>query len=357
MAGEGCMGKIHKHLTWDDRVRIDTMLGEGIAIKRIAERLGVHISTIYREVKRGRYDHLNSRDWTTAERYSPDIAYGKYKKNLKEKGTGLKIGEDPKLAEYIEKKIIADDYSPEAVLGYIKRSGKQFQTSICTTTLYSYISRGVFQRLSLKMLPVKRNQKPKKKKVEKDKRARAPKGESIERRPLEVESRQSFGHWEMDSVVGAQGKSEKAMLVFTERKTRMEIIELLKDHTAESVVKALNKVERRYGAIFKQVFKSITVDNGCEFANCEGMEKARRGESRRTIIYYCHTYSSWERGSNEVNNRLIRRKIPKGTNFDDKTSGDIKEIEQWMNHYPRRMFNYATSEEMYQKEVELLLSG
>ena len=98
------------------------------------------------------------------------------------------------------------------------------------------------------------------------------------------------------------------MLVLTERLSRHEIMIPIKTNTTESVVKALNTLERKYGALFYKVFRSITVDNGPEFADCAGMEKACRRKGARTTVYYCHPYSSWERGSNERQNGMIRRK-------------------------------------------------
>lgn len=338
-------------MTWADRLRLEALLKAKTPKKEIADILGVHISTIYREIKKGRFEHLNS-DWTTEERYSPDIADKKYREHLQAKGQGTKIAKDPELRSFIEGKIADDSYSPEAALAYIRNTGMKFKISICTTTLYTYIDKGVFGRLSLEMLPVKRNTKKKKKKVKKQ--ARSTKGDSIEKRPEEINARESFGHWEMDTVVGPRGKSKKVMLVLTERKTRKEIIELLSDHTTESVISALNRIERRFGSKFYKVFKTITVDNGSEFADCDGMEKKHRSKTNRTKIYYCHPYSSYERGSNEVNNRLIRRFIPKGLNFDDKTSKDIKRIEEWINKYPRRMFGYRSSDELYREELEAL---
>lgn len=107
------------HLTHDDRIKIEALLKEKHTPKEIANNIGCHISTIYRELKRGRYEHRNS-DWTTEERYSPDIADEKYRENLAAKGPGLKIGNDIELAEYIENKIVNEKYSPGAVLGEIK---------------------------------------------------------------------------------------------------------------------------------------------------------------------------------------------------------------------------------------------
>lgn len=153
---------------------------------------------------------------------------------------------------------------------------------------------------------------------------------------------------------GKRGVTKSCMLVLTERKTRDEIVIKLKDQTAASVVKALDKLEKKWGAMFYCVFKSITVDNGMEFADCKGMEKSALKKGKRTNIYYCHPYSSWERGTNENNNRLIRRHIPKSVDFDNKTDEDIAYIEKWINNYPRKIFKYRTSAELFQEELEKL---
>ena len=89
--------------------------------------------------------------------------------------------------------------------------------------------------------------------------------------------------------------------------------------------------------MFYKVFRSITVDNGVEFSDYEGMERSALKEEKRTFVFYCHPYSSWERGTNENNNRLIRRHIPKGVDFEDTTDEEIKYIETWINNYPRTL--------------------
>ena len=166
----------------------------------------------------------------------------------------------------------------------------------------------------------------------------------------------SFGNWEMDSVLGKRGKSKNTLLVLTERKTRNEIIFKLPDHTDEAVVAALDRLERKWGAeMFKRVFKTITVDNGSEFADAEGLQRSIINEGeKRTKVYYCHPYSSWERGTNEVTNKMIRRKIPKGTNFDDRTEEEVESIENWINGYPRKIHGYHSAGELFEEEVKQL---
>lgn len=346
------MGKHYKHLSESDRIKMETLLNKGYSKPEIAEYLHVHRSTIYREIKRGEYVHRNS-DYTEEVRYSSDKGQKTHDWNAQGKGKPLKIGNDVKLAEYIEQKIVEDKYSPEAALAAAETSGIEFKTTISVRTLYRYIDNGIFLKLTNKDLPVKGKKKKKNKKVQTQKRASA--GESIENRPDEVKDRETFGHWEMDTVKGKRGVTKSCMLVLTERKTRDEIIFKLKDQKAESVVDALDRLERKWGDMFYKVFRSITVDNGVEFSDYEGMERSilRPGE-KRTFLFYCHPYSSWERGSNENQNKLIRRHIPKGEDFDEKQDRDIEYIENWINNYPRGIFGYRTSAELFKEELRKL---
>lgn len=333
-----------KHLSFNDRLKIEAWQRANISPREMAQMLNVHISTVYRELKRGTYTRLN-KDYTTTERYSPDIAEKQYRENLAAKGGELKIGADHTFAEYIEEKIIKEKYSPAAVLGEIRVQGVEFKTSICVATLYSYIEKGIFLRLTNENLPVKRNKN--KRSYNRVRAIRPSKGESIEKRPAEVAERASFGHWEMDCVVGKKG-TKKTLLVLTERKTRREIVRLMKDHTADSVVKALDGIEKKLGAsMFRKLFQTITVDNGSEFQNCEGMERSRSGKGKRTKIYYCHPYSSYERGSNENQNKMIRRHYPKGVSFERVTVADIEKLEIWINQYPRAIFGYSSSADLF----------
>lgn len=346
------MGKHYRHLSESDRIKMETLLNKGYSKPEIAEYLHVHRSTIYREIKRGEYVHRNS-DYTEEVRYSSDKGQQTHDWNAQGKGKPLKIGNDVKLAEYIEQKIVEDKYSPEAALAAAETSGIEFNTTISVRTLYRYIDNGIFLKLTNKDLPVKGKKKKKNKKVQAQKRASA--GESIENRPDEVKDRETFGHWEMDTVKGKRGVTKSCMLVLTERKTRDEIIFKLKDQKAESVVDALDRLERKWGDMFYKVFRSITVDNGVEFSDYEGMERSilRPGE-KRTFLFYCHPYSSWERGSNENQNKLIRRHIPKGEDFDEKQDRDIEYIENWINNYPRGIFGYRTSAELFKEELRKL---
>lgn len=336
----------NKYLTEKDRYKIEALKNAGLSNVEIAKQIGKSDRTIRREIQRGTIILRNS-DWTEEKRYCADVAQRKYLENSSNKGPGLKIANDHKLAQYIEDKIINEKYSPDAVIGRIKEEGLKFKTSICTKTLYNYIDKDIFFKLNNKHLLVKKNGVKRRYKKIRKVALNNMKGRSIEERPDAVNSRESVGHWEMDCVVSGRG-SKSVLLVLTERCSRHALIFKMAGKTQEEVGKALDKLERKYRNSFKKIFKSITMDNGCEFVNQELIERSVITKKKRITAYYAHPYSSWERGSNENTNKIIRRFIPKGSNINRYTQKDIKRIEQWINNYPRRILGYKTALEVYQ---------
>lgn len=349
------MRKKGKHLTQNDRLTIERMLLKNYNKKDIANAIGCCLATVYNEVRRATYMHTDS-ELKEEVRYNPDEAHRKYKQQLKQKGIKPKLLQDPRLMKYIEDMIVDFKYSPEAVLLKIREDNIVFDVNISSVnTVYKAIKKGYFESLSMEYLPNRKRTKRKKKvKIQK----RAAKGTSIEKRNDEVLERKIIGNWEMDCVIGKLN-NRKTILVLTERKTRYTILEVLKEHTASEVVKALNRIEKRYGSSFYRIFKTITVDNGSEFADYIGMEKSLYRVGNRTKVYYCHPAAPHERGSNEVGNRLIRRFYPKGSDFDKclKRNG-LKEVEYWINEYPRNIFSGQCSSDIFLRETkEILFAG
>jgi len=344
------MKKGSKCLTWVQRLQIETLINAKHKVSEIAEMIGVNQSTIYRELKRGqctfrktKYDIYGDKiGYTEYVTYSAEIAHQKYCLNLTAKGRNIKLGKDYEFVRYVENKVQNEHLTPHAIIGEINKKNLPY-LHISFTTLYRYIRLGIFS--NLEMSDILKSQK---KHYEKTKAKRAPKGTSIEKRPDKIAKRIEFGHWEMDCVCGPTTDS---LLVFTERQTRKEIIFKIPNQKSESVIKCLNVLERRYGTMFRKVFKTITVDNGSEFSNFKKMESSRYGRGRRVQIFYCHPYSSWERGSNERMNREIRRRLPKGTDFSKVSIETLQEVERWINRYPRSVLGYCTSEELFQKQI------
>ncbi|MBQ2877120.1 MAG: IS30 family transposase [Clostridia bacterium] len=333
------------------RDQLEALYNAGVPVKKLSEILGYPHQSIYRELKRGYYMHRDT-EWRETRKYSADKAQFQADLNATAKGAPLKIGNDHKFAAFVEKMILSG-YSPEAVLLYIKENGLEFQTKVCRVTLYSYIENGVFLKISTKNLLRKGSMKNKDKKEKEAKKLPKPE-HSIECRPSEVAKRITFGHWEGDSVIGQRKKGE-TVLTFTERLTRMELIFKSPSKTAASTVRVLNRLERRFGSKnFREIFKTITFDNGAEFSDTERMEISPYTKKKRTSVYYCHPYCSSERGSNENQNGFIRRFIPKGTDISQYTNDYIEYVQDFMNSYPRKLFNGENAETRFKNELKKL---
>ena len=129
--------------------------------------------------------------------------------------------------------------------------------------------------------------------------------------------------------------------------TRFEIIIRTSAKTSAATVKALESTLSKYP---QGTFKTITVDNGSEFQDCYGMEHDKYGNKRLTV-YYAHPYSSFERGSNERNNRIIRRYLPKGKSLAKVTQRDCDKIADSINAMPRKILNYHSAAEIFNREI------
>ncbi len=343
-----------KNLTWTQRLQIDTLIAANVPKQKIAEQVGIHIRTLYYELKRGRYEHkvTHSDFWygnkvKYEKRYSADIAQQRYDFVCTAKGRPLKVANDFEFVRYVSNRMVKEKISACAVVGEIKRNKMPFATTVSKTTLYRYIDLGLIDGVSL-------GKRENDKSSDKNKQAkRPPRGVSIEKRPKDIRERTEFGHWEMDCVCGP---TKEVILNLTERKTRKVILFKMPDQKAASVIHCLNVLEKRYGKLFRKIFKTITVDNGSEFSAFADMQKSifGRGKGIRTAVYYCHPYSAYERGSNERLNREIRKLVPKGTDLSKLTIENVEEVERWVNKYPRGVLGFATSEELFNNEIAAL---
>lgn len=328
------MGKQH-YMTRDERLQLEALSRAKIPVARIAAQLGFSRQTIYNELKRGEYKYINSahgyfKDETA---YSADKGQQIHDYNQTAKGRQLKIGNDHAYANFLEHKIRKERYSPAAALAAARRAG--YQTSICRVTLYKYIDQGVLD-LTNKDLWIKGSRRHRAERPER--RVVHRKLPSIEQRPEWTNSREELGHWEMDLIVGKAGSSP-VLLTLTERASRYELIFKLPNRKAATIRGVFDQLERKYKD-FRKRFRSITTDNGSEFLEYDKLISSIHG-GKRFDIYYCHSYAAWEKGSNENHNRMIRRWLPKGTDFTNVSKKRIAAIQDWMNNYPRRVLGWA----------------
>lgn len=335
-----------KHLEYSERQSIERWFNRDKRTKvEIAELLDRTEKTIRNEIKRGLVKNLTTElieIWV----YSADVAQQKYEYYLRAKGPKLKIDNDYELKEYVEKSIKEDKKSPEVIAKEIKKMN--FKTKMCARTIRNNIYAGdIYDIKSTDMIY---NKEYKEKNKEKRVCEKVPPEKSIDYRPEEANTMEVYGHWEGDLVIGIK-KRGAVLFTLTERKTREEIIVKIPGKKAEYVAQALELIERRYKKIFYTKFKTITFDNGGEFRNWKSLEKSydNRRKTARTQVYYAHPYRSGERGSNENANRLIRRFIPKGIDIIPISEEYIQKIEDWINNYPRAMFNYKSTNEILSK--------
>ena len=299
-----------KELTYTERQLIERWHNkEKLSNRRIAQLLNKAPQTINNELRQGEV-HLKIKT-----KYSALHAQEHHSVNKSHCGRRSKLTSD--LNETISAGV-RDKKSLEVIL--------QKLTGVCLRTLYHWVDKGW---LDVKYHHLLYPHYKKAKKLRKTQPKR-PYGLSIDQRPEEINQREAFGHWEIDTVLLTKEKND-CLLTLTERQTRFEIIRLIPDKSAQSVNTALLALQE------KVQFESLTSDNGREFA--------RLHEVVPCPVYYCHAYASFERGSNENHNRMIRRFLPKGTK--QTTAEAVSKIEIWMNHYPRKMFKYQTPFQMY----------
>lgn len=338
-----------KHLNRNERILIEGFLKVGMAESDIASQLGRDPRTIGREIARGQVEHLNS-DLTTQRVYNADRAQDVYDENATAKGPAVKLKSNSTAVEFIRCHIVILKWSPEAVAARMKQKG--MDDAVCAKTIYNHIDKGEIPGVSNETLWEKRCRGKTHKSLYRRAKRAVPLDRSIDDRPKEVAERSVCGHWEIDLVVSGKGMGNAALLTLVERKTRKLIIRKIKDKTQASVVRAVNGIERSMGKeAFKAMFTSITADNGSEFLDYVALEQSVNNRSARTHIYYAHPYSSWERGSNENTNRIVRRFIPKGCDIGRYTCSGIRKIEEWINRYPRKILNFKTAEELFALEL------
>ena len=346
--------KQYRHLTKNDRIKIESLINQKDKNGKrlfnntyIANYLGVHKSTISRELKNRKKEKMYIRTGKTktmpyTAQYAQENA--DFKRGLS-KGE-YKLRKNKKLAKFIEDKIKVDKWAPDAIVGYMK-AHNYFELdgfeSITTPTIYNAIRYGI---INVKLEDTRRMKY--KAEYEYHNKSDLPKSKaeySINNRPEEIDKRLYFGHFELDTVIGTSKGNHECLMTLTERKTRFEIIFKLKGKTAEEVVNKFNKMKEFMKIHYNKIFKSITTDNGTEFSDFLNIIK-----DTKTKIYFCHPYCSGEKGTNEKHNSIIRYFIPKGTLIEKYSYKDINKIAEWMNNYPRKILNYKTPLEALQEE-------
>ncbi len=312
--------KEYTQLTKSERQEIYLLMNKGYSYGDIAKALNRSKSTISREVRRNR----------TRGRYEPSKA--EHKRDRRRRYCKIylkKIREYPELEKYIRTHIKLG-WSPEQVSGrWNKEDTIDENITISPLTIYKYIYSGIGNDLSF-YLASKRHTR-KKRKEKKTKRQLIPHRVWIDDRPNKIEEKTQIGNFEGDTVVSKRG-DKNSLLVLLDRYSRYVFVTKVKDKKPRRIFNEIDRIANIYN------INSITFDNGIEFQqhyklNCD--------------TYFCHPYSSWEKGAVEYANRLIRRYIPKKTYIKDYSQTYVQQIAQSLNHTPRKCLNYKTPYEVF----------
>lgn len=327
------------HLTLVERGAIEHLKKLGYSNRAIARELNCSPATIGYELKRGtpEYSGHGRRPQYKARR--GQAAYTEHRKKCFKPG---RVSNRSRFIQWTVKMIRDQGWSFDVCVAYARLNRLFPDEPIpCTKTLYNMLWRGELP-LSLFELPeaLGRRQKGK---------PRIPKrlaGKSIDMRPENVARRKEFGHWESDTVIGKKRKGEPAVFSIVERTTGYYISLKISGKTTEGVSEAMAQLKGMYAEKFSQVFRSITTDNGTEFAAFSAFE------SDGTSIYFAHPYSAWERPVNERTNRLLRRYIPKGKSISHYSTDDVMAFADQINSIPRKRLGYRSPEELFDEMLD-----
>lgn len=344
--------KRNSDITFEERCKIEIMIKKKYTMQEMSEELGRNKSIISREINR----HCDIKwDYNTGIRkkiYSATTAQARYEYNRKNAGRKSKLSRG--LKQFIEDKILIDKWSPEEIAGYIKVNNIKFDIQPSFQLIYYWIEKKKLNITPLDLVhKAKLDQKEKKEETEK-----LPKHleKSIRNRPEIIDENKEFGHWELDCVEGSKG-SKKTYMTLLERLTKKYIVIEMLEHTNESVKKALDSLEIKYGEKFSKIFKSMTTDNGHEFLNYVKIESSCLEKNKqRTEVYYADPYSSWQKGMNENCNGILRRFIPKGTDLNKITTEKLEKIVNKINEKPRKILGFVSANKRFEEELNKIVA-
>jgi IS30 family transposase len=312
------------HLTIDEREVILKKRAQQASMQQIGDSLGRSKGTISREL---------SRNVSSTRDYKPHLAQRYYQQRRGDSKEPYRLEEDVFLRKYVEKKL-TDYWSPEQISGRIR---KDQGIHISPLTIYSWIYRNRVEGGEYYKYLRQSHRRRRKRRGSEDRRGQMPDRRMIDERPKVVNDRKRIGDWEGDTVEGRKGSGLIATHV--ERKTRYTVAVKVADKSAETVTKATMAAMKK---LPPEKVKTMTFDNGKEFA---GFKELERGLDMRS--YFARPYHSWERGTNENTNGLLRQFFPKGMDFGTILQLDVDRAMELLNNRPRKCLNYRTPTEVF----------
>lgn len=317
----------YQQLTHEQRYQIYALMKATFTLTQTASEIGVHKSTVSREVRRNRggrgYRPNQAQQLTTARKLAASTT---------------RITADT--WSFIESRLRDEPWSPEQISGWLRR---QQQPSVSHERIYQHIYAD--KRRGGTLYTHLRCQKQRRKRYGSyDRRGRLPNCRSIDERPAVVAAKRRLGDWEADTIIGKNHQG--AIVTLTQRKSKLLLMQRVADKTAAGVEDAMTIL---LGAVAAQVH-TITSDNGREFAHHQAI-----AEKLAADFYFAHPDSSWERGLNENTNGLIRQYFPKHCDFTTITDEAVQQVQQRLNSRPRKTLGYQTPQQVFYKQSPVAL--
>ena len=312
------------HLTIEERTSIAHLYRQGVSLRQIAETIGRNVSTIKREVDRNytskHYQYTN---------YYPHTSQKKYEKRISK---AHNIVQFPLEVIQIIEQRIKETWSPEQIAAFYKDQGFP-----CYKTIYKWINEGTIINGNKSLL------RRKGKGGWNETRGKFNKGKSIRKRDKKIYKRADYGHWELDTVVSGKGKTKACFITLVERKSRFYKAIKSPNRHADVVARLIIDYLKHFPS---ELVKTITTDNGPEFADWQTIEKELNCE-----VYFCDTFCAWQKGSNENSNGLLREFFPKGYNLSRYTQVYIDKKVNLINNRPRKCNNWISPSKLMSEAI------
>ena len=332
-----------QHLKAEERGAIQQLKRLGHSNREIAKLLNCSPSTVGYEIKRGTSEYSGK---GRKPIYSAKRGAAIYKKNRMRCHRPKTVPRNSKFIQWLVKQVTNHKWSFDVCVGYARLNNLFPVEEIpCTKTLYNLLWNGELPVTLFELPEILSRRQHGKHRISK-----RLKGRSIEERPAEIAERKIFGHWESDTVIGKKKKGEPAVFTIVERTTGCYLSIRISGKNTVGVNEAMEQLHSQFGKHFSEVFKSITTDNGNEFALFSEFEKFG------TKIYFANPYSAWERPINERTNRLLRRFIPKGTSISKFSDEQILQFSDEINSLPRKRLNYQSPEMLFDIQLDNIYS-
>ena len=316
----------YSHFTIEERTCIKHLLEKGTSIRNIAKALDRSPSSISREIKRNQLDH----PIRGGTKYSIKNANNTYKQRISKAHNIIQFPLE--VIQIIEQRI-KETWSPEQIAAFYKQDGFP-----CYKTIYKWINEGTILKGNRKLL------RRKGKGGWYETRGKFNKGKSIRKRDKKVYKRADYGHWELDTVVsGHKTKGKACFITLVERKSRFYKAIKSPSRQADIVAKLIIDYLKQFP---HELVKTITTDNGTEFADWEAIEKELNCQ-----VYFCDTFCAWQKGSNENSNGLLREFFPKGYNLSRYTQVYIDKKVALINNRPRKCNNWISPSRLMSEAI------